>query len=429
MNILAEELNSILEETVGIELLSDFGKRIYFPKGIAAQSAEAKKDAKKYNATIGMAFNDGAPIELSELKKQIPELTPAETVSYAPTPGDAELRNLWQQEICGKNPGIDITAISMPIVTSGLTHGIGQIADLFLDKGDNIVIPDMFWGNYKLIFEERRQSKIVSFPFFSDNGSFNAAGFKDTMKKSANGKKICVILNFPNNPTGYSPTKGEAEQIVSDINELAGEGYKILVITDDAYFGLFYEKDIYPESLFSPLSGLHKNVLAVKIDGATKEDFVWGFRIGFITFGSKGMQSEHYEALNKKTAGAIRCSISNSSRPAQSLLLKGMQSKSYAAEKAQYRDILSQRYKTVKEILNKRKTGSALKPLPFNSGYFMSFILEGKSAEKLRLELLHKEGIGTISIQDKYLRIAYSSIETVDLEELYEIVFAAVDRI
>ena len=50
-------------------------------------------------------------------------------------------------------------------------------------------------------------------------------------------------------------------------------------------------------------------------------------------------------------------------------------------------------------------------PLPFNSGYFMSFECLGISAEKLRIELLDKLGIGTISMQDKYLRVAFSSVE------------------
>ena len=48
-------------------------------------------------------------------------------------------------------------------------------------------------------------------------------------------------------------------------------------------FGLVYENGIFKESLFSKLADLHENVLAVKVDGATKEDYAWGFRVGFIT--------------------------------------------------------------------------------------------------------------------------------------------------
>ncbi len=36
-----------------------------------------------------------------------------------------------------------------------------------------------------------------------------------------------------------------------------------------------------------------------------------------------------------------------------------------------------------------------LTPIPFNSGYFMSFYCEGFSAEALRKKLLYEMGIGT----------------------------------
>ena len=59
------------------------------------------------------------------------------------------------------------------------------------------------------------------------------------------------------------------------------------MLCDDAYFGLFYHLggESMTESLFGKLTGRHPNLLAVKLDGATKELFVWGLRCGFITFG------------------------------------------------------------------------------------------------------------------------------------------------
>jgi len=37
--------------------------------------------------------------------------------------------------------------------------------------------------------------------------------------------------------------------------------------------------------LFGKLANAHPNLLAIKLDGATKELFVWGLRCGFITYG------------------------------------------------------------------------------------------------------------------------------------------------
>ena len=57
MNPLAVELNEQLSQhnPYVLEMLSDLGKNLFFPKGILTQSAEAKDKAHKYNATIGIA--------------------------------------------------------------------------------------------------------------------------------------------------------------------------------------------------------------------------------------------------------------------------------------------------------------------------------------------------------------------------------------
>ena len=59
MNKLAVELNEALKGSSAGRLMSALGNRLYFPNGIIAQSAEAKKSATRANATIGMAFQQG----------------------------------------------------------------------------------------------------------------------------------------------------------------------------------------------------------------------------------------------------------------------------------------------------------------------------------------------------------------------------------
>ena len=71
MNPLANELNKTLDETVAGKLLSPMGRRIFFPKGIIAQSAEAKKLGHKANATIGTARKDGKPLILEAVQEQL----------------------------------------------------------------------------------------------------------------------------------------------------------------------------------------------------------------------------------------------------------------------------------------------------------------------------------------------------------------------
>jgi len=411
MNPLALELNETLGNSVAWRLLSEMGKRMYFPRGILTQSAEATEKAHLYNATVGMAYENNEPMMLDALQEALPGLSKTEAVAYAPTGGVGALRNEWKAALARKNPSLAGKSYSLPVVVPGLTAAVSYLVDMFVNPGDQVVVPDMHWPNYKLIVEERKTAVGVTFPIFAGQG-YNLDGLEARLRETgkARGKAVC-ILNFPNNPTGYSLTLAEADRLVSTLIAIAKEGIDLLVIADDAYFGLQYEEALLRESIFARLVDAHENILAAKADGPTKEDYVWGFRVGFVTFGGKGLDAKMHEALVKKMFGVIRSSVSSSSGLAQHLLLKALLYPGYEDQKARYSRILEDRYKAMKACLSSNRLPSCLSVLPFNSGYFMSFLCTGISAEKLRLDLLNNLGIGTISMQDKYLRVAFSSVE------------------
>lgn len=430
MNALAEELNRTLLGTCAGRLLSKTGTRMYFPKGILSQSAEATERAKRFNATIGMAFANGEPMALDAVLDQLPGLTRREAVAYAPTAGVPETRVAWRKELLKKNPSLAGVAFSQPVVVPGLTAGISYLADMFVDEGDPVIVSDMFWPNYRLIMEERKAARLASYKFFTPDGGFDVAGLeKATMEASKTSRKAVVILNYPNNPTGYTPTLSEATAIKAALVRVADSGVDILVISDDAYFGLQYEPDNLRESMFARLATAHPRILAAKVDGQTKEDYVWGFRGGFVTFANPALDEKGYDALVKKLMGVVRSSVSNATAPTQHILAKAMADPRYEKQKAEFSAILERRYHVVKAFLASHKAPAGFKALPFNSGYFMCFECEGYSAEVLRLKLLDERGIGVISIQDKWLRVAFSSVDEQDLDALYMEIFAAAEAL
>lgn len=430
MNELAIELNDILRDSIAYDFLSGKGKRMFFPKGIVAQSAEAGERAKRYNATVGLATDKGEPFCLSDIYSQfVPgALKKNQIFSYAPGGGDKELRAIWQKEMVKKNKNLEGKTFSQPLVTAGLTHTISTIATLFVDDGDEIVCPDLFWDNYELIFKDLAGGELKLFPSFS-NGKFNVEGMKKALYDTK-GNTARIILNFPNNPTGFTPSKSEAKDIVNALVEVADSGKKIMVISDDAYFGLFYEDETEKESLFSYLANIHENIFAIKGDAATKEEMVWGFRIGFITYASKNFTEKHLDALSKKTLGAIRCSVSNCDRPGQSLLLKAMkEGKNYQKDKDYLFSVVSKRYMALKKALEAHKDSAYLRPYPFNSGYFMAFDTLGRNPEELRVYLLDKYQVGAINIMGKALRLAYCSVEVDGIKELVDLVYKAAEEL
>lgn len=421
INPLAQELNDALKGTTAGQLLSDVGTRLYFPKGIIAQSGEAKKLGKVANGTIGTTVVEGKPVMLPSIHKFAPDLTAAELVAYAPTAGNPEFREIWKKELIKKNPRLEGKAISTPVVVPGLTAGISYLSDLFLDENHSLIAADPSWDNYVLIASARRNADFVQFKMFKD-GKFNIDGLEETLKEESKKGSVRVLLNFPQNPSGYSPTRDEAQRLVSIMKNLAENGTKVMVWCDDAYFGLNYEDDIEPQSLFAYLCDLHENVLAAKIDGPTKEDFAWGARTGFITFGCKGMTEAQYDALVKKLMAAIRSSVSCASTPAQTLIRKGYETGKLDEEKKEFRKILERRYALVRKFINEH-TSSAIEPLPFNSGYFMSFDTKKINAEELRVRLLNEKGIGTIQIDSRTLRVAFSSLDENKIEVVYQAIY------
>lgn len=428
LNELAQELNKTLEGTTAGALLSDLGTRLYFPKGIIAQSGEAKKSASFANGTIGMCMgDDGNPVTLPSINESVPSMTTRELVAYAPTAGIPELREIWKEKMIAKNPDLKGKSISLPVVVPGLSAGISYLADLFLDETKGLLAADPSWDNYTLIANARRNASFKQFAMFKD-GKFNIPGLEEAMRKEAESGSVRVILNFPQNPSGYSPTSDERKQLVEIIKKMAEEGKKVMVWCDDAYFGLNYEDNIEAQSLFAYLADLHENVLAAKIDGPTKEEFAWGFRVGFITFGCKGMTDAQYNALVTKLNSAIRSSVSCSSTPSQNLLLKAFKNPTSEAKKLEYRNMLCERYKIVRKFCNEN-TCSTLTPLPFNSGYFMSFNMPNGKSNELRQKLLAEKGIGVISIDANTLRVAFSSIPKSKLLEVYKAIYEVAETV
>ena len=427
MNELATTLNETLDGCVVGRALSDLGRRLYFPKGVVAQTAEAAEHAHRFDATVGIAATDGEPMHLPSVRALVADLSPAEAFAYAPTAGLPALRAAWREALLRKNPSL-AGAFSLPLVTSGLTHAILLASDLFVGEGDVVLVPDLFWGNYRLIFVERSRAVLSTFPLFPAGevrpAGMDLAALDDALGAVVAGSKATVMLNFPNNPTGYSPRSDEVDQLVACLQRHAERGLTIVAICDDAYTGLFYEPEVFPQSVFALLAAAHENLLAVKIDGATKENYAWGFRVGFITLAASGVTAEQLAALEKKLMGAVRSSVSNSSRLAQSVMLKAMQSAAFDREREANFALMADRYAAVREMVGGRDQGQ-LRPLPFNSGYFMTLRLEEGSAETLRTKLLHERGIGTISVGGQYLRVAYSAIKPADISTLFDEIYAA----
>ena len=329
------------------------------------------------------------------------------------------MRELWKEKILADNPSINKDFLSLPMVTTGITQGIDIAANLFSQKGDALLLPNLFWQNYAQIYTIKLGNTIYKYNQFDENNEFSIKNFKQTLY-SIKEDKISLILNFPNNPTGYTPSDVELDSLVEVINIFAKENTnkQIIIVSDDAYFGLFFEENHKTPTL----SATHKlaeneNCLIVKLDGITKEFYSWGLRVGFITYYTKN--DELRKILLEKTQGYLRSTTSSPSNLSQQIAVRLLENKQSLEEKAINDKIIEERYDELKQAISKENLNSLVTVLPFNSGYFFTIKLPSNiNAHEFRLKFLNEYKYGVYSMNDDHIRIAFSCLDKELIPEL-----------
>lgn len=401
------ELNAVLAagHPGASQLLSPLARRAAMPLGIPQQTAQARGCERQ--ATIGeITAGDGSPLALPSLARNFDGLDPKQALLYAPQHGLMALRTAWREHI---DDGPD-TPTSLPVVTSGITHGLSLFADMFTSPDVPVVLGTPYWDNYEMIFTMRTGAPLLTFPFFDEARRFNVRGLAARLAEVPG--PAAVLLNFPANPTGYSPL---ADEVAAIVQTLARHPRPLAIVCDDAYNGLFFGEGLYGRSLFGELARRldPARALACKVDGATKELVFFGGRVGFLTFSADGTAGS---ALAEKAAAILRGTISSCSAPSQAAVLSALASKTLPEELGRVTAVLKKRWRVLHEALD----AHGVDALPFNSGCFALLPLPASlKAEEVRQRLIREQSVGVISVPSANgLRVAFCSIDADDIPDL-----------
>ena len=398
---------------------SKLGENIILPQDVLIQSKETAAIPGAINATIGIATSNKKAMALPSINKVITEINNSEYLPYSPTPGLPKMRELWKEKILADNPSINKDFLSLPMVTTGITQGIDIAANLFSESGDALLLPNLFWQNYAQIYTIKLGNKIYKYNQFDENNEFSISNFKETLY-SINEDKISLILNFPNNPTGYTPSDVELNSLVDVISTYAKENKnkQLIIVSDDAYFGLFFEKNHKTPTLSATYKlSENENCLIVKLDGITKEFYSWGLRVGFITYYTKN--DELRKILLEKTQGYLRSTTSSPSNLSQQIAVRLLDNKQSLEEKEINDKIIEERYNELKQAISTEQLDQLVRVLPFNSGYFFTIKLPSNiNAHEFRLKFLNEYKYGVYSMDDDHIRIAFSCLDKELIPEL-----------
>ena len=402
-----------------MSFFSKLGENIILPQDVLIQSKETAAIPGAINATIGIATSNKKAMALPSINKVITEINNSEYLPYSPTPGLPKMRELWKEKILADNPSINKGFLSLPMVTTGITQGIDIAANLFSESGDALLLPNLFWQNYAQIYTIKLGNKIYKYNQFDENNEFSISNFKETLY-SIKEDKISLILNFPNNPTGYTPSDVELNSLVDVISTYTKENKnkQLIIVSDDAYFGLFFEKNHKTPTLSATYKlAENENCLIVKLDGITKEFYSWGLRVGFITYYTKN--DELRKILLEKTQGYLRSTTSSPSNLSQQIAVRLLDNKQSLEEKEINDKIIEERYNELKQAISTEQLDQLVRVLPFNSGYFFTIKLPSNiNAHEFRLKFLNEYRYGVYSMDDEHIRIAFSCLDKELIPEL-----------
>lgn len=102
---------------------------------------------------------------------------------------------------------------------------------------------DWHWTTYDSIAVEQGRT-VETFDMFNDKGEFNLEDFEYKVSKLLRIQdRVLIILNTPaNNPTGYSLSDKEWEQVVAILNK-TGDDKTVALCVDVAYIDFAGETD------------------------------------------------------------------------------------------------------------------------------------------------------------------------------------------
>lgn len=369
--------------------------------------AKMAKDRKAaghhvFNATAGVLLNeDGSFYTHPSVYACYNRISDSQKASYAlAVDGGEAFKTCLKDWVFRENEFLKKSEV---VASAGGSGALSAVLNELVAEGDTIIYPDIYWGPYDLMLEHRKLRALYC-PIFDDKG-FTLVGIKKAMLElKATQKNIVVLINDPaHNPTGFSMSLEEWQDLISFSNSIATGDTTVSIINDIAYFD--YVRDFAnPRQYMQAFKDINDNVLIAFCFSGSKSLTAYGMRVGanLIYANQEEDRKNLYLALTKNARGTW----SNVNAGALELITQ-----LFSENNQDFQNDLQMASQLLKErfsIFQKEADDCGLAYYPAKEGFFVTLKgIEGRNRELF--EKLKEKDIFVIPLP-KGLRVAICSL-------------------
>lgn len=186
--------------------------------------------------------------------------------TYTANSGLLELRKAISRALA-RRYGLDYDPESDILITVGVSEGLDLALRALLDPGDEVLIPDPAYVAYPPCVSLAGGIPVWVPTRAADRFVPNAAALEARITP----RTRVLLLNYPGNPTGAVPDRGELEAIAGVVRR-----HNLVVVSDEIYDRLSYDAPHVP---FASLPGMFERTLL--LNGFSKTYGMTGWRVGY----------------------------------------------------------------------------------------------------------------------------------------------------
>jgi len=264
---------------------------------ITARAAELRAAGKDI---IGLGAGEPDFDTPEHIKKAAIEAINQGLTKYTPVDGTASLKQAIIDKFKNDNQ-FDYHAKQI-LVSSGGKQSFYNLAQAFLNRGDEVIIPAPYWVSYPDMVLLADATPVIIETTQAQNFKISA----EQLRAAITDKTRLFVINSPSNPTGSSYSLEELKALAEVLLDFP----EIIIASDDMYEHILWEKDSFI-NILNACPKLYDRTMV--LNGVSKAYSMTGWRIGYAA-GPEKLISGMRKVQSQSTSNP--CSISQAAAEA-----------------------------------------------------------------------------------------------------------------